>query len=48
MSNVKAQIPNKIQSPNEMPKQIGHDKNVILNSFQNPILKFVINLAFGF
>jgi hypothetical protein len=26
MSNVKAQIPNKIQSPNEMPKQIRHDK----------------------
>jgi hypothetical protein len=39
-----------------MPKQVRHDKNVILNlalkqvqvlRFQNPILKFDIYLAFG-
>jgi len=39
---------NQIQSSNEMPKQVRHDKNVILNSFQNPILGFDIHLAFGF
>jgi len=29
-----------------MPKQIRHDKDVILNSFQNPFLNFDIHLAF--
>ncbi len=31
-----------------MPKQVLHNKNVILNSFQNLILAFDIHLAFGF
>ena len=31
-----------------MPKQVRHDNNVILNSFQNPNLGFVIDLTFGF
>ena len=31
-----------------MPKQVRHDKRVILNSFQNPALDFDIPLAFGF
>jgi hypothetical protein len=48
MSNAKVQMPNQIQSSNEMPKQVRHDKGVILNSFQNPILEFDIDLAFGF
>jgi len=30
-----------------MPKQVRHDEGVILNSFQNPILKFDIHLAFA-
>ena len=30
-----------------MPKQVRHDKNVILNPFQNPILKFDIHLTFA-
>jgi hypothetical protein len=30
-----------------MPKQVPHDKNVILNSFQNLILNFGINLTFA-
>jgi hypothetical protein len=47
MSNVKAQSSNQIQSSNEMPKQVRHDKNVILNPFQNPILKFDIHLTFA-
>jgi len=38
MSNDKAQLPNQIQISDEMPKQVRHDKDVILNSFQNPIL----------
>jgi len=46
--NVKAQIPNQIQSSSEMPKQVRHDKNVILNSFQNLLLNFEIHLTFGF
>src|SRR4030043_1539198 len=29
-----------------MPKQVRHDKGVILNSFQNPILDFGIHLTF--
>jgi hypothetical protein len=29
---------NQIQIPNEMPKQVPHDKDAILNSFQNLIL----------
>jgi len=48
---------NQIQSSNEMPKQVRHDKNVMLNltlkevqglRFQNSILKFDIHLTFGF
>ena len=42
MPNAKAPSPNKAQSSNEMPKQIRHDKDIILNSFQNPFLKFGI------
>ena len=30
-----------------MPKQVRHDQNVILNSFQNPIYLFVIDLTFA-
>ena len=30
-----------------MPKQVRHDKGVILNSFQNPILEFRIHLTFA-
>jgi hypothetical protein len=48
MPNALAQVPNQTQSSNEMPKQVRHDKNVILNSFQNPILNFDIDLKFGF
>ncbi len=33
---------------NKMPKQVRHDKDVILNSFQDPILNFDIDLTFGF
>jgi hypothetical protein len=29
-----------IQNLNKMRKHVRHDKNVILNSFQNPIFKF--------
>jgi len=29
-----------------MPKQVRHDKDVILDSFQNPVLGFDIHLAF--
>jgi hypothetical protein len=29
-----------------MPKQVRHDNNVILNSFQNPVLEFGIFLTF--
>src|SRR4030042_2229229 len=47
MSNAKAQMSNQIQSSNEMPKQVRHDKNVILNSFQNPFLNFDIPLTFA-
>jgi len=47
MSNAKAPSSNKIQSSNEMPKQVRHDRDVILNSFQNPFLKFDIHLAFA-
>jgi len=32
----------------EMPKQVRHDKDVILNSFQNPFLKLDIHLTFAF
>jgi len=32
----------------EMPDQVRHDHYVILNSFQNLILKFDIRLTFGF
>jgi len=38
---------NQIQSSKEMPKQVRHDKGVILNSFQNPTLYFDIHLVFG-
>jgi len=31
-----------------MPKQVRHDKNVILNLFQNPILKFDIHWHLDF
>ena len=48
MTNVKAQSSNQIQMSNEMPKQVRHDKNVILNSFQNPFLEFDIDLTFRF
>jgi len=48
MSNVKDQSSNEVQSPNKMPKQVRHDKVVILNSFQNLILQFDIHLTFGF
>lgn len=57
MSNAKAPSSNKIQSSNEMPKQVLHDKDVILNlalkpvqdlRLRNPLLKFDIHLAFGF
>jgi hypothetical protein len=44
MSNVKAQTKTKVQ--NEMPKQVRHDKDVILNSFQNLFLSFNIDLTF--
>jgi len=47
MSNVKVQMSNQFQSTNEMPKQVRHDEGVILNSFQNPILKFDIHLTFA-
>jgi hypothetical protein len=47
MPNAKAPSSNKIQSSNEMPKQVRHDKGVILNSFQNPFLEFGIHLAFA-
>ena len=30
-----------------MPKQVRHDNNVILNSFQNPILEFDIHFTFA-
>jgi hypothetical protein len=55
--NVKVQMPNQIQSPKGMPKSkilnqvqdlVRHDQSVILNLFQNPILKFDIHLTFGF
>jgi len=42
MTNVKAQSSNQIQMSNEMPKQVWHDKKVILNLFQNPFLEFDI------
>ena len=48
MSNVKVQSSNEIRMSNEMPKQVRHDKSVILNSFQNPFLEFDIDLTFGF
>jgi len=48
MSNAKVQMSNQVQSSNEMPKQVRHDEGVILNSFQNPILKFGFHLTFGF
>jgi len=38
---------NQIQIPNEMPKQVRHDEDVILNSFQNLILNFDIHLTFA-
>jgi hypothetical protein len=40
MSNAKVQMSNQVQITNEMPKQVRHDEGVILNSFQNLILKF--------
>jgi len=55
MPNDKPQMSNQIQSSNEMPKSkilnqvqdlVRHDNNVILNSFQNPILEFCIFLTF--
>jgi len=39
---------NQIQSSREMPKQVRHDKSVMMNSFQIPILNFDIPLTFGF
>jgi hypothetical protein len=47
MSNAKVQMPNQAQITNEMPKQVRHDKSVILNSFQNLILNFGIHLTFA-
>jgi len=47
MSNVKVQMTIQIQSSNEMPKQVRHDNNVILDSFQNLILEFDIHLTFA-
>ncbi len=38
---------NQIQITKEMPKQVRHDKRVILNSFQNLILNFGIHLTFA-
>ncbi len=46
--NVKCQSSKFKSNPNEMPKQVRHDKNVILNSFQNPFLNFGIHLTFEF
>jgi len=37
-----------VTSEEEMPKQVRHDKDVILNSFQNLFLEFAFHLAFGF
>jgi len=47
MSNPQGQISNQIQITNEMPKQVRHDKSVILDSFQNLILNFEIHLTFA-
>jgi hypothetical protein len=56
MSDDKAQMSNQIQRSNEMPKQVRHDKNVILNlalkqvqglRFQNPFLNLDIHLTFA-
>ena len=38
---------NQIQIPNEMPKQVRHDEDVILNSLQNLVLNFDIHLTFA-
>jgi hypothetical protein len=46
MSNDKVQKSNQAQSSNEMPKQVRHDKNAILNLVQNSILDFDIHLDF--
>jgi len=55
MSNAKAPSSIKAQSSNEMPKQVRHDRDVILDlalkpvrglRFQNPFLKFDIYLGF--
>jgi len=43
MLKFKVQI--KSKAANEMPKQVRHDKDVILSSFQNPFLEFDIHLA---
>jgi G:T-mismatch repair DNA endonuclease (very short patch repair protein) len=47
MPNAKTQISKQMQITNEMPKQVRHDKGVILNSFQNLILNFDIHLTFA-
>jgi hypothetical protein len=38
---------NQIQISNEMPKQVRHDNNFILNSFQNPFFELNLRLAFA-
>ena len=45
MTKAKCQIKSNIK--NEMPKQVRHDEDVILNSFQNPILNFDIHFTFA-
>jgi hypothetical protein len=47
MSTLQAQMSHQIQIIKEMPKQVRHDKSVILNSFQNLILNFGIHLTFA-
>ncbi len=54
LSKLKFQTKSKIQMGRQNPlilseiqNLIGYEWNVILNSFQNPILKFDIYLAFG-
>ena len=46
MTNAKVPMSNQIQSSNEMPKQVRHDHNVILDSVQHPVLNFDIHLDF--
>jgi hypothetical protein len=48
MSNAKVPMSNQIQSSNEMPEQVRLDDEVILNSFQNLVIKFDIPLTFAY